>query len=57
MDWGRYLRVIEVEHIQALEARLEMHMTGKGEAANLTPDDWEQIAEHERLIEVYGDGG
>lgn len=54
MDWGRYLRVIEVEYIQALEARLEMHMTGKGEAANLTPDDWEQIAEHEALLERYG---
>ena len=52
MDWGRYLRAMEAGRIAEIEAKRDAQIAGH---AKPTPDEWEQIREHDALLE--GDDG
>ena len=50
MDWGRFMRAIEAQHIERMEERRER---GIEKPDSLTPDDWQIIAEHDELLARY----
>ncbi len=50
MDIARYFRALEAESIELLETRRSLMIAGKLEQSDLSPSDWEQITEHDRLV-------
>lgn len=47
MDWGRFARAMEAEYTELIEKRREAQIAGQAE---LTPDEWEIIKEHDELM-------
>lgn len=54
MDWGRYLRALEAEAIQAVEIK-RTDALAKQNFDALTATEWERIQRHDELMERYGD--
>ena len=52
VDMQRIYRVMDLRRIRGVEERYALHRSGKMDADKLQ-GDWEQIDEHERLIEKY----
>lgn len=50
MDWGRFLAAQQAIHIRDVEERRIGQITGLIKANQLTQQDWEAIAEHERIL-------
>lgn len=48
MDWGRYLRAMEAQHMGEIEAKRDAQIAGN---TKLTPDEWEQVMAHDALLE------
>jgi hypothetical protein len=55
MDWGRYLRAIEAEHIGDIEEKRQMQISGIIEPKDVSAAEWESIQEHTQWIEANGD--
>jgi hypothetical protein len=56
MDWGRYLRAMEAEHIGNIEEKRQAQISGIIEPKDVNAAEWEAIQEHtEWLEELDGD--
>jgi len=51
IDYPRHLRAWEAEAIHDLERRRDAHLAGKAE---LTPEEWQRILEHDTLLRNHG---
>ncbi len=56
LDWFRFLRAVEAEHIERVEDRREMQVKGEIKSTDLLPSEWETIIEHDELLAEYGTG-
>lgn len=48
MDYGRLMRAIEADNMQAVEARRKAHFANP--QLQLTPDEWVAIERHDRMM-------
>lgn len=53
MDYGRFLRAVEAERMEALERKRRLYLEDKLKAKDVTEDEWDALAEHDRMM---GDG-
>lgn len=49
MDWGRYLRAMEADHMQTIEDKRIAQINGDIKADAITPEEWEQIKANDLL--------
>ena len=50
MDWPRYLRALEAAGIERVEDKRQQHIAGELGEEKLSAEIWEQIREHDELI-------
>lgn len=53
MDWGRFLAAQAANHIRDVEERRIAEIAGLIKNTQLTQRDWEEIAEHERILAAW----
>jgi len=51
MDWGRYLRAVEAEHIGNIEEKRQAQISGLIEPKNITAAEWDAILVHTEWME------
>ena len=49
IDYGRFLRAVTAERMEALELRRKLYLESKLE--ELTPDEWAVITAHDAMVE------
>ncbi|GIV82787.1 MAG: hypothetical protein KatS3mg051_2141 [Anaerolineae bacterium] len=54
MDWLRYLRAMDAAEIERVERLRALQIAGKIKAADIAPEDWELIRQHDRLLADEG---
>jgi len=52
MDWMRYQRAIEAQHLIDLEAKVTAFHTGSLTASDLSERDWSEIRDNDLLLEA-----
>lgn len=50
MDWHRYLRSIEAERAEQIEARRILYLAGKIKATDISDDEWLVIDAHDAMV-------
>lgn len=54
IDYGRFLRAVEAERMEAVERRRLLQIDGKLE--ELSAADWEMVKDHDAMVEGDDDG-
>ena len=57
LDWFRFLRAVESEHIERIEDKREMQIKGEIKPTDLLTSEWESILEHDEILAEYGTDG
>jgi len=55
MDWYRFMRAVEAEHMERIEERRELQVSGDIKSTDLTADEWAAIRRHDDILREYGD--
>ena len=55
MDYARYLRAIDAQYVEYIEEKRKEYLKPNADPKEQTPEIWEAIREHDRLL--GGSGG
>lgn len=50
MDWNRYLRSLEAERVEQIEARRILYLAGKIKADDISDGEWLAIDAHDAMM-------